>query len=64
MKGVRIGDAQVSEKHAGFIINLGKATAHDVRQLIELVQKRVYKKSGVRLEPEPRFVGEFTDRKR
>ncbi|MDI3548484.1 MAG: UDP-N-acetylmuramate dehydrogenase [Halanaerobiales bacterium] len=59
MKGVRVGDAQVSEKHAGFIINLGNATARDVRQLMRMVQERVYEKSRVRLEPEPKFVGEF-----
>lgn len=59
MKGVRVGGAQVSEKHAGFIINLGNATARDVRQLMKMVQERVYEKSKVRLEPEPKFIGEF-----
>lgn len=59
MKGVRVGGAQVSEKHAGFIINLGNATARDVRQLMRMVQERVYEKSKVRLEPEPKFIGEF-----
>ncbi len=59
MKGVRIGDAQVSEKHAGFIINRGNATASDILQLIKRVQEEVFKKSGVKLKPEPKFVGEF-----
>ncbi len=59
LKGIRIGDAQVSTKHAGFIINLGKATAADVKNLISKVQEEVYKKNGVKLEVEPRFIGEF-----
>lgn len=63
MKGARIGDAQVSRKHAGFIINLGKATARDVLSLIHRVQEEVYKISGVKLEVEPKIVGEFRDKK-
>ncbi len=59
LKGVRVGDAQVSTKHAGFIINLGKATAADVKNLISKVQEEVYKRNGVKLEVEPRFIGEF-----
>ncbi len=59
LKGIRVGDAQVSTKHAGFIINLGKATAADVKKLISKVQEEVYKKNGVKLEVEPRFIGEF-----
>lgn len=59
MKGTRIGDAQVSEKHAGFIINLGNATASDILKLIKKVQQEVYKNSGVKLEPEPKFIGQF-----
>lgn len=59
LKGYAIGDAQVSEKHAGFIINRGQATADDVFCLIRYVQKRVQEKSGVILDPEVRFVGEF-----
>src|SRR5690554_2875962 len=58
LKGARIGDARVSDKHAGFIINTGKATAADVLALIELVQTQVSKKCGVRLEPELRIVGD------
>ncbi|MFW6266290.1 MAG: UDP-N-acetylmuramate dehydrogenase [Halanaerobiales bacterium] len=59
MKGISVGDAQVSQKHAGFIINRGNATASDVLKLIEKIQKNVYKKSGIKLEVEPRFLGEF-----
>lgn len=59
LKGIRVGDAQVSTKHAGFIINLGKATAADVKNLISKVQEEVYQKSGVKLEVEPRFIGKF-----
>ncbi len=61
MKGATIGDAQVSHKHAGFIINLGNATANDVIRLITKVQEKVYKTSGVKLEVEPKFIGEFSD---
>lgn len=58
LKGLRVGDAAVSEKHAGFVVNLGHATAHDVLELIALVQERVYAHSGVRLEPEVRLWGQ------
>lgn len=58
LRGARVGDAQVSEKHAGFIINLGKATASDILSLIDQVQKRVFEQTGVRLEPEVRILGE------
>ena len=53
-----MGGAQVSEKHAGFIVNTGEATATDVLQLIETVRQRVWEHSGVRLETEVRIVGE------
>ncbi|MFW5996023.1 MAG: UDP-N-acetylmuramate dehydrogenase [Halanaerobiaceae bacterium] len=59
MKGARVGGAQVSEKHAGFIINLGNATAADIKNLIIKVQNNVYKNSGVHLKPEPKFLGDF-----
>ncbi len=58
LKGTRIGDAQVSELHAGFIINLGGATADDVLRLIEHVRTRVRETHGVELECEPRIWGE------
>ena len=58
LKGLTVGGAQVSEKHAGFIINRGGATAGDVLSLIAEVQTRVYAHAGVRLETEVRVVGE------
>lgn len=57
-RGLGIGDAKVSEKHCGFIINEGNATAKDVSDLIQLVRKKVYDNSGVVLEPEVIFVGD------
>lgn len=59
LKGHSIGGAQVSEKHAGFVINTGGATAEDVFNLIEYIKKTVYEKSEVVLEPEVKMVGEF-----
>lgn len=56
LRGFRIGDAQVSEKHCGFVINRGNATAADVRRLIKEVQKRVQESSGVWLEPEVKMI--------
>ena len=58
LKGLTNGGAQVSEKHAGFIINLGAATAKEVLELMEEVRSRVFARSGVMLEPEVRIVGE------
>lgn len=58
LKGLTVGGAQVSEKHAGFVINTGNATCADVQELIRRVQEAVYRAHGVRLEPEVRFVGE------
>ncbi|MBR5111217.1 MAG: UDP-N-acetylmuramate dehydrogenase [Clostridia bacterium] len=58
LKGLSVGGAQVSEKHAGFLINTGGATAADFLRLMEQVQARVLEKYGVRLEPEVRIVGE------
>ena len=58
LKGFSVGDAQVSEKHAGFVVNKGNATAADVLKLIEEVQKRVYAAHKVRLFPEVRIIGE------
>ena len=56
LKGLTVGGAQVSELHAGFVINKGGATATDILQLIHLVQDVVYDKFGVRLEPEVRII--------
>ena len=58
LKGLRVGGACVSEKHAGFVVNDRNATARDVLDLIRLVQARVLEHSGVRLEPEVRILGE------
>ena len=58
LKGYRVGGAAVSEKHAGFVVNLGGATASDVRAVIAHVQDEVERQFGVRLEPEVRFLGE------
>ena len=58
LRGLRIGDAQVSEKHAGFVVNLGKATASDILALMDEVTRRVFEQTGVTLEPEVRILGE------
>ena len=52
LKGFTVGGAQVSEKHAGFVVNVGGATSHDVYDLMMQVRNTVYRKSGVQLEPE------------
>ena len=57
LKGKRIGDAQVSEKHANFIVNLGSAKADDVVKLIELVKRTVYQHFGLMLDLEVKLVG-------
>lgn len=59
LAGYRVGDARVSEKHCGFVINTGNATAADVRQLMTDVDRIVKEKFGVGLEPEVKFIGEF-----
>ena len=56
LKGLTVGGAQVSEKHAGFVINTGTATAADVLAVIRQVQERVFAEKGVRLEPEVRII--------
>ena len=60
LKGFRVGDAQVSEKHAGFVINRGGASAADIRALIEEVQRAVFENAGVRLEREVIYLGDFS----
>lgn len=57
--GFTVGGAQISEKHCGFVVNKGGATAEDVRNLICAVQKKVQEDAGVKLEPEVKFLGEF-----
>ncbi len=56
LKGFTVGGAQVSEKHAGFVINRGGATSADVRALMEQVQTEVERRTGIRLEPEVRII--------
>lgn len=58
LKGVSVGGAQVSEKHAGFIVNIGGATARDMLELMRQVEQRVFEQTGVQLEPEVRILGE------
>ena len=58
LKGYTVGGAQVSTKHAGFVVNVGGATAQDVLQLISDVQSKVFAAHGVRLEPEVLVLGE------
>lgn len=59
LRGYAVGGAQVSEKHCGFVVNRGGATADDVMTLIRHIQKTVLKNFGVELVPEVRFLGEF-----
>ena len=58
LRGLSVGDAQVSEKHAGFVINRGSARASDVLELMEQIKTRVFDAYGVTLEPEIRILGE------
>lgn len=58
LKGYSIGGAEVSTKHAGFIVNKGKATAKDIIDLIKYVQKEIYQKFGEKIEPEIKIIGE------
>ena len=59
LRGFRIGGAQVSEKHCGFVINVGNASSADVREVIDEVRERVKQQFGVTLEPEVVFLGDF-----
>lgn len=59
LRGYSVGDAQVSGKHCGFVVNKGEATAADVLTLIKDVQETVLKQFGVKLEPEVKMIGEF-----
>lgn len=58
LKGLRIGDAQISEKHANFIVNRGRASSSDILELIDIAIKSVFKKTGRILETEVKVVGE------
>ena len=57
LKGFRVGGAEVSRKHSGFVVNIDNATAKDVKNLIAEVQRIVFEKFGVNLEPELKFIG-------
>lgn len=56
LKGLRVGGAQVSEKHAGFVINAGGATCGDILKLMDKVRERVFQETGVELEPEVKYL--------
>lgn len=58
LKGASVGDAQVSVKHAGFVVNTGKATCRDVLELCDFVKQTVLEKTGYQLELEPVIVGD------
>jgi UDP-N-acetylmuramate dehydrogenase len=60
LRGYSIGGAQVSEKHCGFIINKGEATASDIVRLIRYVQNKVLEQFQVKLEPEVKMLGDFS----
>jgi len=55
LRGYQVGNAAISTKHAGFAVNLGGATAEDVKNLLRQVSDRVYEHSGIRIEPEIRI---------
>lgn len=59
LRGTLVGGAQISEKHAGFIINKNNATCKDIQDLIKVVQKTVFEKFGVELKTEVEFIGRF-----
>ena len=61
LQGHQIGGAQVSEKHAGFIVNRGGATATDYLTLIAYIQETIWHKFEVRLEPEVRIIGKKSE---
>lgn len=61
LKGLRVGGAQVSEKHAGFVVNTGAATCRDILTLMDEIRSRVLRETGVELEAEVRYLGPSTD---
>ena len=58
LKGYKIGGAEVSTKHAGFVVNTGNATSKDILNLIEYIQEKVYEKFNIKIEPEVQIIGE------
>ena len=63
LKGFQIGGAKVSEKHANFIVNVGKAKAQDIHSVISHVQKSVYEKTGISLQTEVKYLGNWSSLK-
>ena len=61
LKGTQIGKAMISDRHANFIVNLGGASANDIRRLMELAGTAVRERYGVKLEPEVQFLGEWSE---
>lgn len=59
LRGYRLGDGQISEKHTNFFLNLGSARAADIKALMELAQERAREQFGIELQPEVKLVGEF-----
>ena len=59
LKGYSIGGAQISEKHAGFIINKGNATSKDIIELIDFVKKKIYEKYNIKIKEEIEIIGEI-----
>ncbi|CAM8403757.1 MurB UDP-N-acetylmuramate dehydrogenase [Candidatus Methylopumilus universalis] len=59
LKGFRVGNAEVSDKHANFIINLGDASAKDIENIIDYVESEVFKRKGIKLEREVKILGDF-----
>ena len=58
LKGFKIGDAKISEKHANFIINLGAARAKDIEDLIKYIKKIVFRETKIKLSPEVEIIGD------
>lgn len=61
LKGYRLGGVEISSKHANFIVNRGGGTAEEFRALVRTVQKKIYEREGIVLEPEVKFVGRFEE---
>lgn len=57
LQGLKVGGAQVSDKHTNYVVNLGNATGEDIQQLVTQIQQKVFQKFGIQLETEPAFVG-------
>jgi UDP-N-acetylmuramate dehydrogenase len=62
LKGTKVGSAQISPLHANFFVNLGRATASDVKSLVDIARRRVLQESGIELELEIELVGDWENR--